>query len=702
MLKKYFVAGASVAVAVGLTALASQPVRVGLDEKEIQPIRRPVGPPVGSPSETRSRTFTDDADFLEGTLINLNLDQPGALQLEETLTAPFPLFNVPARSRGTLIRINTRTGEVIGEYRCFPEGINRSGYYGVCRTAVDSEGAVWVCDRNNSTNQPATIVKIGVVLGGERVRKEPNGDIVPDPDGAYLRPPFDYISSGVVDRDGDGLIKTSRGLSDLMPWPAVTDQDGGGATFGPALVEDAEDELVLVYMLTTGTNEWAAIAVDGEDNLYASAMNPRSGYALFKYDGFDGSRIADLGNQGEGGYSAIIDNVGVLWTGGGYTNRALRYDTSSDTGVSIGGYSGRATSWAQAPNGRIWCVSINGVLYEHDQNSGAILRSFTSSGSNNRSIAFSGPNDLWTGLNSQSRVARIDPTDGSLKASIVVGSAPTNVGVDTDGFVWATNQGSNTAVRIDPATNAVDTTVDLGSGAGPYNYNDGTGQVTAVLNQRGFWRVVHDGCVPGSEWFDISWNADVPSQTSLGVAIRAADSVIDLTGEPWTPVTNGQSLDGVVTGRFIEMRATLARDQDAPPAVTPVLYDLTINAKQLPQFLIDVYPNRFPNPIILSRDYTVYVAVLNPAGRPDAADFLDPATVNWAALAPRFGRAGAATATPVAPARLMDIDGDGDIDALFGFRTIDAGFILGDTMAEFRVTRECEDALGMDSVLVQP
>lgn len=692
-------AGVSRAGSAGVSGVSAGPVAT-VPRSPRTVVRRPTDSPEGI-STTRSRTYTLREDFLDGTLVNLNLGLGDELRLDSEITAPFPFFNVPARSRGTLIRIDTRAGEVIGEYRCFPQGISRAGYYGVCRTAVDSEGAVWVCDRNNGTSQPATIVKIGVVVGGTRVAKLADGTVVPDEEGGYLQPPFDFVSTGVVDRDGDGLIRTSRGLGDMLDWENVTDAEGGGPTrMDPALVEDAEDELIIVYQLTTGTNEWAAIAVDGNDDLYAAAMNQRQGNRLWLLDGPTGALLADLGNPGNGGYSGIIDQQGVFWSGTGYTSAGVRYDTLTDTATNIGNYSGRASSWAQAPDGRVWCVSINGVLYEHEQATGSILRSFPSSGSNNRSIAFSGPSDLWTGLTSQSRVARLDPATGAVKASVPVGSAPTNVGVDADGFVWTSTQGSNTAERIDPATDTVDMVIDLGPGAGPYNYNDGTGQVTAQLNQEGFWRVVHDGCLAGTVWNDVSWSADVPMQTGLRFEARAAESVIGLSSEAYIDITNGEDLAGALVGRFIEIRAVFSRDEGAAADATPVLFDMTVNAVALPQLAIDIMPNREPNPIMMSRDYTIYVGVMNRADELDGFRFVDPTTVAWDLEGVSFGRLGMPAAGLSGQSRLIDLDGDGDLDALLGFRTFSAGFMMGDVIGELRLERTCEPAIGTDSVVV--
>jgi len=69
---------------------------------------------------------------------------------------------------------------------------------------------------------------------------------------------------------------------------------------------------------------------------------------------------------------------------------------------------------------------------------------------------------------------------------------------------------------------------------------------------------------------------------------------------------------------------------------------------------IDIYPNRTPNPVYLSRNYTIYVAVLGDA------DFdvtsLDPSSV-------RFGLTGTEASSVRAP-MMRDLNRDGFLDAM--------------------------------------
>ena len=97
--------------------------------------------------------------------------------------------------------------------------------------------------------------------------------------------------------------------------------------------------------------------------------------------------------------------------------------------------------------------------------------------------------------------------------------------------------------------------------------------------------------------------------------------------------------------------------------------------------------------MFLSRNYTVYVAALG-------SDSLDVTTLDSATV--KFGRTGT-EASPVWAPIMRDLNGDGFVDAMYGFQTFDCGFQLGDT--EGWLTGFTSNGIpvdGSDSVLVSP
>src|SRR4030042_271862 len=99
------------------------------------------------------RTYTENADFDEGAAINVVHGVPGQLQLDDT-TKAFPFIWVAASARGTIVKIDTDTGEVLGEYYSSPDGRGRNP----SRTTVDKNGNVRAGNRNESAGGKGAVV----------------------------------------------------------------------------------------------------------------------------------------------------------------------------------------------------------------------------------------------------------------------------------------------------------------------------------------------------------------------------------------------------------------------------------------------------------------------------------------------------------------------------------------------------------------
>ena len=156
-------------------------------------------------ADSSSRTYTYDADFAEGELVNINFDDvPDQLQLNHTIT-PFPFVWVACSYRGTIVRIDANTGQILGEYQdhsatCWRH--KRGTGKPLSRTTVDKYGNVWVanrCDILGNTN-PINYARSLIVIGGTRGYKTndlggTNYTFVPNPNGEYLQPPFKYCTA---------------------------------------------------------------------------------------------------------------------------------------------------------------------------------------------------------------------------------------------------------------------------------------------------------------------------------------------------------------------------------------------------------------------------------------------------------------------------------------------------------------------------
>jgi streptogramin lyase len=528
---------------------------------------------VSTVASAQSRTYTLNADFDEGTLVNVNHTLADQLQLDVVPGGQFKSFlAVSATGRNTLERIDADTGVVFGEYRTAPNGFARNP----SRTTVDSAGNVWVGNRDEVTGGMGSVCRIGLVIGGTRV--DANGQ--PNPNGLFLAPPFQY--STAVDRNGDGLIRTSRGLGDVLPWLNVTDGAGGA----DGIVQDAEDECIQIFQRTSGT-QVRHVTVDPNDDVWVGGY-PNFPTAFDKLSGANGAVLQSFAAPGCGGHGGVFSNS-ILWSTSLTENSILRYDTLTNTGTCIPMTSPHGM--ARDSQGNIWVAQFDLNMVSKVAPNGTLFAGFPkrSGGSSfDRSIAVTlNDDDVWVGNSAGNDVSRLN-NNGGLRKLINLGpngNSPRGVSVDGNGKVWVTNFGSNNAMRIDPAGDvdglgAVDLLVDMGANAAPYNFGEFTGRVPLSVTQvNGSWNVVYDSGTANTEFGRISWNAAVPQNTGFAVEFRAADQQAQLASLPFQAATNGLLFNGVF-GRFVEIQASFTR---ASPSVTasPTLFDLTIEALQV-------------------------------------------------------------------------------------------------------------------------
>ena len=494
-------------------------------------------------------TYTTDADFDNGTLVNVNHDAPNNNQLQLNVNAgTFPFIWVALSQRCTIAKINTLTGTILGEYRTMADATPCTES---SRTTVALDGSVWVGHRGPT----GRVTKVGLVE-----------------------------LNNCVDRNANGTIETSTGYGDVKAWP------GNGAP-----VSAAEDECILVHV-DTGGSDSRHMSVDAAGNLW---VGDRSGGSIFRrYDGSTGALLAGPLDFNCGGYGGLIDQAGVIWsaTSGG---SILRYDTTQPlSGTNPRCITMNNYGMAIDSGGNIWVSTLGEGVVRKVSPDGNTITAYPQGVSNAQGLAV-GPDDhVWISSSlfcgSNCTVAHLRP-DGSLVGLVPTptGSGSTGVSIDGAGKIWTANRSSNTAVRIDPTAGpviggtplgAADLTVDFPAGPGgrplpfPYNYSDMTGQqLFSSTSPQGTWTVVQDGGAAGHQWGRITWNTEpqgaVPPGTGLVVEARAADTEAGLGAQVYAAVANGTAFS--LTGRFLQVRATLTPDAGG---ASPVLSDLRIQS----------------------------------------------------------------------------------------------------------------------------
>lgn len=492
-----------------------------------------------------SFTFSSDADWATGVLTNTTSADPpntgnGHVRLTDTILTPFNHIWVALSGRNTAVRINTNhvdadgrvtladsiagNGAVFGEYRTAPQ--NRPA--DPSRTTVDQNGDVWVTNRAEATGGQGSVSKLSA---------SPTG----------------VTSTGVW----------NGSTFNALAWANAGNQDTAGGT------STAVDSANLLYVRTAGTNA-RTIAVDKNNDVWVGGYGDKE-HQL--YDGTTGaakSAIVNLG--GNSGYGGLIDGNGVLWSAGWAFNSLSRYDpaTNTQTDHAVGGGS---YGLAVDSQGNVWNTHLSSSVTKLDPNGNLINTFVYAGGTGNRGVAITADDNVWIANSFGNTVSRLN-NNGVLLATITVESGPMGVSVDSNGKVWVTNFNSNSVSRIDPATNLVDLTVELGPGASPYNYSDMTGTtVIGTTSPQGNWRRVMDGGT-GADWDQIFFNeepeGDVPATTGLLIEARVSDDLMNWSA--YTAYDSGDLLN--LNGRYLEVRATLTRPGTSN--LTPVLSDLRI------------------------------------------------------------------------------------------------------------------------------
>ena len=501
---------------------------------------------VVKPKPFAERTYTLDADFDQGTTFNIVHDVANQLQLEST-AHELDFLWVAVSSKGTIVKIDTKTGQVLGEYFTSPSGQPKDP----SRTTVDLNGNVW-----NTNRAGNSVVHVGLVENGQ-----------------------------CVDRNGNGIIETSTGFGDIKPWTNA----GGADTNGG--VSTAADECIIHY---TKVNSFGTrhVSVTKENDIWVSGT---SGRRFDLIDGRTGQIKRAEPTVGFGGYGGLIDKNGVIWS----SNPMLRWDTSKPlTGPSGGNWTGfNHPSYGLCidSGGNVWNTSFGNNQIRKFAPDGTLLGTFVQGDAFAQGCVVDKNDHVWVAHSlNRSTVGHLK-NDGTYVGTIAVQSGPTGVAVDGQGKIWATNHNSRTVSRINPTlgplgpdgvtrVGAVDfTTINLGGDL--YNYSDMTGSTLSGVPASGTWSTVFDSGITGAEWGRIGWTAKMCGDASLVVSV--ASSTNGTTFGPSQTVTNGAD-PTVANGRFLRIVVNFKRSASGE---SPILYDLSVGTSG---FTLPVVTNEPP------------------------------------------------------------------------------------------------------------
>ena len=457
------------------------------------------GPPgTAEPSHPANSAGSEDAGVpwvmvpLEPTAENssgITTDGTGSLILDGSGAAVvLSHIWVANSSEGTVSKINTVTGVEEGRYRTGP---NQSSYAGPdpSRTTVGLDGDVVVANR----------------MGSSAVRIHADPATCPD-------------------KNGDGIITTSTGPTDVKPW--------------------GEDECVLWYRPFEQNSLARAAAFDFESGLDGELSSNvwiglYSTHKVVKLDARTGEILAEVSIPGYWPYGMAFDGQGNLWVQG--CTGLVRINTRTlewDARPIRCGY-GIAVDEA----GNVWTNGAGCIgRYTPATDSWEVLANLTGNygaiALNLGGIAVDGAGSVWA-ADVMGGAFRVDAATVKLLGTVSVSGGCKGMAVDFHGKVWCISLSAQKAYRIDPGDLSV---ASFPTGQFPYTYSDMTGfQLKNAAPPAGFYRSTLTGCGTNQEWLELSWTADTPPGTQVRFRARTANTPAELGSKPFVLVATQPS-----------------------------------------------------------------------------------------------------------------------------------------------------------------
>jgi hypothetical protein len=503
------------------------------------------------------------------------------------------------------------------------------------RTAVDFNGDMWVANRAFGRQPSVT-----------KIASDPKRCIDRNKNGK-IDTSSDVNGDGIIttDCDGDNLPDNGStqcaagqshefyGLDDecILFTVAYGDVDTYGRPL--TLVPPENNEFGPAQ---TSSNAWVGTWKDG---------------MFFRINGDTGLiettvKIADQGNVPSHPYGAVVDQYGILWAPNEGETHLFYFDTKDPTkqgmasadGVGGTGFYGIAVDGFILPGEskarqQIWLGEIGSsgaYRYRPVRDQGfaglgqgtwaraafdgdGVVKQGRGIGVDNRQ-----PKSFaWVALDGGA-VGRI-PTDLPDQVSTLLASTavfPTGqggtlgAGVASNLDVWGVNQGASSATHFTvdgngdisgaPDTIPLDDKPQAGNDfcplgnckPQPYTYSDFTGfGLVNFTSPKGYYAWIQDGCGGSAKthWYAVAFDADVPQDTTVTVAARAADSLADLekasfTGEYSKSPAELTAAPGPLPAnpaRYIQVRFTLATNGVTSPKLKG--FQIAYSCEQAPQ-----------------------------------------------------------------------------------------------------------------------
>ncbi|MFO0561372.1 MAG: MopE-related protein [Polyangiales bacterium] len=469
-----------------------------------------------------------------GLLVRANNRMADYLWVPNTAESTVSKWDANMRREIARYRVGLAAGECLGRC-CWDNGCNMTS-----RTVVDGFGNAWIANRGFAMQ--GTVSKIAA------------------------------DTADCVDRNGNGMIDTSTGPSDVRPFGA--------------------DECVVLNVPVGPSNATLrAIAVDRGDAMFpegyvwVGGCNSSAAQPGFKLNPRTGAVLQTV-TIPHCAYGAVVAPDGRLWWNGGAFNSSITPMTTTTgamgTTVTGGGYGITVDA-----DGRLW-FSQGNRGYDPRTNSWTTTTGSVSS----TGITVDGMNRVWgvVGNNLVNWNASAFVAGGAMPAaaftSRAITPAPSGVsaiGADRAGNIWLATSNAGPLTRFDTATNSFTTH------AGPnrvYTYTDFTGAVRRLVIGTGTYTQNYDTNCARPELAQLTWDATTPAGTTLVFAMQTADTMAGLGGAPSTVIATAPMMASpvdvaarlaaamVTARRFV--RLTVTFNPTTMPIASPVLRGMSL------------------------------------------------------------------------------------------------------------------------------
>lgn len=484
---------------------------------------------------------------------NVVTDPEGALVLDRTGTRSPNLIWIANSPQNTVAKVDTTTFEELGRYH--------SGAGDPSRTSVNAVGDVYVGNR-----------------GGQSVSK------------------ISALGTECPDTNGDGVITTSSGPNDVLPygqddcvlWETPLGGDIRGVAAQDIMTEEVVDpdlppQIHVDRYVWVGGLHGKVYKLDGETGeilLSTAAPTPVYGLAL------DGQGQLWMTGGGGGGHLGRIDTTvcvddascdvqicEVSCQNGPVTNGVYQgscpatCDTAVKQRVLIpDGTYGITVDFGQ----RVWLGGGSG-LKRYDPTAPEATRLTGTQHGFTHGVTADAKGWIWGAADAN--VVRMD--GDTMDHTVFPVPHAKGMAVDRDGKIWVIGR-QQAAHVIEPGAtlDAANVIADAVTGlVQPYTYSDMTGlQATLAKNDPGYYREVFEGCEEGTltTWAELSWEVETPPDTSVMFRVRSADTHGGLASAKWVTVATipadvspadlgpKMSQQGATMGRYMEVEVWLS------------------------------------------------------------------------------------------------------------------------------------------------